>query len=127
MKTLFQSKNTLRQPLTRIAIAIAALALSACATMETEALNNNEVAATVRADKQLIAKDVEPLNGSLTLEEAIARSIKYNAERRLRAMEEAVAYGTFEAGSFDMLPKLVASAGYRDRRELKHDDTSSGR
>lgn len=115
MKTLFQSKNTLRQPLTRIAIAVAALALSACATMETEALNNNEVAATVRADKQLIAKDVEPLNGSLTLEEAIARSIKYNAERRLRAMEEAVAYGTFEAGSFDMLPKLVASAGYRDR------------
>ena len=41
MKTLFQSKHTLRQPLSRIAIAVAALALSACATMETEVLKNN--------------------------------------------------------------------------------------
>lgn len=56
-----------------------------------------------------------PLNGPLSLDEAIARAVKYNAERHYRAMEEAVATNTFEAGKFDMLPKLIASAGYRDR------------
>ena len=30
-------------------------------------------------------------------------------------MEEAVAQGTYDVSTFDMLPKLVASAGYRYR------------
>jgi outer membrane protein TolC len=60
---------------------------------------------------------VQPLTGPLKLEEAIARAIKYNAERRVKAIEEAIAEGTFEAGKFDMLPKLVASAGYRYRNK----------
>jgi outer membrane protein TolC len=42
-------------------------------------------------------------------------AIKYNAAQRLRGMEEAVAQGTADVAKFDMLPKLVASAGYRYR------------
>ena len=56
-----------------------------------------------------------PVSGPVPLEEAIARAIKYNAGQRLRAMEEAVAQGTYDVSTFDMLPKLVASAGYRYR------------
>lgn len=89
--------------------------LSGCANLNPEALTNAEVANAVQADKQALAKDVEPLAGPLTLEGAIARAIRNNAERRVRAMEEAVALGTVEVGNYDMLPKLVASAGYRDR------------
>ncbi|MEG0883047.1 MAG: hypothetical protein RSH52_17540, partial [Janthinobacterium sp.] len=47
------------------------------------------------------------LPATVTLEEAIARAIKYNAVQRLRAMEEAVAQGTYQVSKFDMLPKLV--------------------
>lgn len=94
-----------------------ALGLTGCATLEPQALEPAQIQATTQADKARLAQDVEPLNGALGLEEAIARAIKYNAERRLKAMEEAVAYGTFEAGRFDMLPKLVASAGYRYRNK----------
>jgi outer membrane protein TolC len=89
--------------------------LAGCANLNPEALTNSEVAATVKADQQALAKDAEPLNGALTLEGAVARAIRHNAERRVRAMEEAVALGSVEVGNYDMLPKLVASAGYRDR------------
>lgn len=89
--------------------------LSGCGTLQLESLESSEIIAATTADKDELQRNVEPLTGPLTLEDAIARAIKYNAERRLRAMEEAVAVGSFEAGKYDMLPKLVASAGYRDR------------
>lgn len=94
-----------------------AVVLSGCSTLnvETARLSNSEVRETLQQDKAALQRDVEPLTGPLTLDGAIARAIKYNADRRYRAMEEAVAMGTFEAGKFDMLPKLVASAGYRER------------
>lgn len=97
--------------------AVSLLVLSGCSTLNVEnaKLTLPEVRATLQEDKAALTKDVEPLTGPLTLDNAIARAIKYNADRRFRAMEEAVALGTFEAGKFDMLPKLVASAGYRDR------------
>jgi outer membrane protein TolC len=59
--------------------------------------------------------NVEPLRARLTLDEAIARALKYNLDRRARLMEEAVAAQQFEAGKYDMLPRLVASAGYTAR------------
>ena len=89
--------------------------LSACASLQPEPLSTSEIQATSAADRLIAHKDVEPLQGPLTLEEAIARAIKYNLERRVRRMEESVAMGQFETGNYDMLPKLVASAGYRDR------------
>jgi len=107
-------------PATVKALSLAAaslLVLSGCSTLNVDhaRLSLPEVRATLQEDKVALGKDVEPLAGPLTLDGAIARAIKYNADRRFRAMEEAVALGAFEAGKFDMLPKLVASAGYRDR------------
>jgi outer membrane protein TolC len=113
---------------TTIALVIS-LALAGCATLEPKALQPAEIAAATKAARTELAKDVEPLSGPLTLEEAIARAIKYNAERRLKAMEEAVATRTFEAGKFDMLPNVVASAGYRYRdKELitRSEDSVTG-
>lgn len=99
-------------------IALGALSfLGGCSTFDVESarLSNQEIQSTLAADKAKLSSDIVPLNGPLSLEEAIARAIKYNADRRFKAMEEAVAMGTFEAGQYDMLPKLIASAGYRDR------------
>ena len=93
------------------------LTLSACSTLNVQSakLSLPEVRAALDEDKAALKRGVEPLAGPLTLDGAIARAIKYNAERRYKAMEEAVAMGTFEAGQFDLLPKMIASAGYRDR------------
>ena len=55
------------------------------------------------------------MSGPLALEEAIARALKYNLEGRVRSMEQALALNQFDASQYDMLPKLVAAAGYRER------------
>jgi len=73
------------------------------------------ITATSNSDVQRLRSEVEPLSGPLSLDDAIARAIKYNLERRVKMMEEAVALGQWDASQYDMLPKLVASAGYRDR------------
>ncbi|WP_426161854.1 TolC family protein [Pseudoduganella sp. R-32] len=106
------------RPINKIALGAASLLiLSGCSTLNVDGakLTLPEVRAALREDKTALARDVEPLNGPLTLDNAIARAIKYNADRRFRAIELAVAQDSFEAGKYDMLPKLVASAGYRDR------------
>ncbi len=105
-------------PINKIALGVASLLiLSGCSTLNVDSakLTLPEVRAALQKDKSALNRDVEPLNGPLTLDNAIARAMKYNADRRFRAMEQAVAQDSFEAGKFDMLPKLVASAGYRDR------------
>lgn len=66
------------------------------------------------------AKDnVEPITGALTLDEALARALKYNLDRRVRMMEEALAFKQLDVSSLDMLPKLLAQAGYNWRNNDK--------
>jgi outer membrane protein TolC len=103
--------------LNSLTVAAMVAALSGCASVDLDArkLQVEEVRATVQLDKAALAKDVEPLSGPLTLEQAIARAVKYNAEIHYKAMEQALALGTFDVAQFDWLPKLVASAGYRER------------
>ena len=64
------------------------------------------------ADRASAGKHSEPLTGPLTLEEAMARALKYNLDRRAKLMEEALAMRQFDAAQYDMLPRLLASAGY---------------
>ncbi len=54
----------------------------------------------------------EPLDGPLSLAQAVARSIKYQAEYRQRRMEEAAAEAQLDVSQFDLLPKLTLNAGY---------------
>ncbi len=63
---------------------------------------------------QLFAEQ-EPISAPLTLSEATARAIKYQAEYRVRLMEEAAALGQLNVAQFDLLPKLAANAGYSTR------------
>jgi len=98
------------------AAVVAMLTLVAgCASIQPEPITTKSVTSTSVDDLQRINSVVEPLNGPLSMEEAIARAIKYNLNRQVRMMEEAVSLGQLEVSRFDMLPKLVASAGYRDR------------
>jgi RND family efflux transporter MFP subunit len=110
---------------TLLMASMATLLSSGCATFEPEALQPQEIKETLSADRVNLTRDIEPLAGPLTLEETIARAIKYNADRRYKAMEEAVAQGNLDVGKFDMLPKLVASAGYRYRYRDKDLTTRS--
>lgn len=93
----------------------ATLFLGGCSSIRPQPLSTNEVNETSSAEIQRVRNHIEPLAGALTLDEAIARAIKYNLDRRVKMMEEAVANRRLDAGEYDLLPKLVAGAGYRDR------------
>src|SRR2546425_2450686 len=57
----------------------------------------------------------EPIERPLSLAEATARAVKYQAEHRQRRMEEAAAAAQLDVAQFDLLPKLTANAGYSTR------------
>ncbi len=99
-----------------------ALALGGCATITPQALKQQELSDTTQADSFAMLKDVEPLPAALSMDEAIARALKYNLDRRTRLMEESLAMGQLDVAKFDMLPKLLAQAGYmwRDTDRLSY-------
>jgi outer membrane protein TolC len=58
---------------------------------------------------------VEPITRALSLDEALARALKYNLNQRAQLMEQAIALNVWQAGNFDMLPRALATAGYHNR------------
>ncbi|OJW49178.1 MAG: hypothetical protein BGO63_17405 [Candidatus Accumulibacter sp. 66-26] len=94
-------------------VALATL-VAGCSTLP-QALDQGEQKQLAAADRRASQAGVEPLAKPLTLAEAVARGLKYNLDHRSRLMEQAVAMGQLDLSNFDMLPKLVASAGYSER------------
>ncbi len=100
----------------RAGLSVAAIAaLSACAPLPTQKLDDAAIAEQTAADRTAARRDVPPLTGPLTLDEAIARALKYNLDRRAKQMEEVFALRQFNELGHDSLPKLMASAGYTSR------------
>ncbi|MEY4211139.1 MAG: hypothetical protein RLZ92_1520, partial [Pseudomonadota bacterium] len=79
------------------------------------ALTSQERETQISADSAVIFKDQEPLTAPLTLYQAMSRALKYNQDHRVKMMEKAVAEGQASLAKFDLLPDLVASAGYNGR------------
>ena len=92
-----------------------ALLLSACASIEPEMLSHQTLLEEGRRDLSASQKDVEPITGPLSMEQAMARALKYNLDRRARMMDEALQLKQLDVSHYDMLPKLLAQAGYTSR------------
>ena len=97
-------------------IAVSCAVLSACA-IKPEPLGVAEQKLQLSIDREMARKDVEVLSQPLTLDQAIARAIKYNLDHRVRMMEQAVAIGQLDLSRFDMWPQAMASAGYTTRNK----------
>lgn len=102
-------------------LAAAILGLSACSTPPPAPLNDAEIQSVNRADQEAMHKDVAPIKGPLTLDEALARALKYNLDRRAKLLEEALALNQFDANRYDMLPRLTGQMNWRSR---SNDSTS---
>ena len=116
MTTLFKKHAKLSpRKLPRLLALPVVLLVVGCSTVTPKLATQEEVTERVKADTQGMYTGQMPINGPITLEEAIARTLKYNLDYRLKKMESALALGLAEYGSYDMLPKLLATAGYRTR------------
>ena len=100
-----------------ISVVVGTLLLAGCGGIRPTPIEQEELSAIAKADRAAAVAEVEPLKGALTLEEAIARALKYNLERRSRMMEEAIALNQLDVSEYDMLPRLIAQAGYHTRNQ----------
>ena len=97
-------------------VVVSCAILSACA-IKPEPLGVAEQKMQLSIDREMARKDVAALNAPLTLDQAIARAIKYNLDHRVRMMEQSVAIGQLDLSRFDMWPQAMASAGYTTRNK----------
>jgi outer membrane protein TolC len=96
-----------------MAAAVAVL-LAGCSVNPVQ-VTPEEVAQRVTNDQAQMYKDQAPVSGPIGYSDALARALKYNLDYRLKLMESALARGLLDVSAADMLPKLVADAGYNDR------------
>jgi outer membrane protein TolC len=98
-------------------VIIAATTLSGCAIHPKPFTNSERVQSAHASRAELTAKQ-DPVSGPITLDEAMARAIRYNLDNRVKMMEEVLAQKQLDLSNFDLLPKLTAAAGYTGRDEL---------
>lgn len=75
----------------------------------------DELAGKADQGRTRLYRDQESITGRVSQYEAMARALKYNLDHRIKEMEKALAEGNLETARYDLLPELVASAGYSDR------------
>lgn len=105
--------NFIRKTLV-ISPAVITFALAGC-SLTPKPLTVSEQQDLLFQDRMRAQADVEPVGNLLTFNEAVARGLKYNLDHRSKLLEQAIAMGTYEVSKFDMLPKILASAGYNYR------------
>src|SRR5215831_18908055 len=99
----------------RVGAALAAVALVAGCAVRPTPLEDNERAGIAQQSRERLFAGQEELTQPLTLYEATARAIKYQADYRAKLMEDAAALTQLDVAQFDMLPRLTANAGYSSR------------
>jgi multidrug efflux system outer membrane protein len=91
--------------------AIVSVLVSGCA-IQPEPISALEHRNRVLNDVGEIYRNQEPIKAPITLYEAVARALKYNFDYRLSMMEAALQDTQLSVATVNMLPKLMANAGY---------------
>lgn len=107
-----------------LVLSLAVIWLSGCGIKPTP-FTDAERTQTAQTDRTSMFAQQQAVSGPITLDEAMARAIRYNLDHRLKMMEEALAQKQLDLSNFDLLPKLTAQAGYTTRNhELASSSTN---
>lgn len=99
---------------TAFAVFLGVFILTGC-SVNNDPLTRAQVIAANQLHLLEIMDRIEPFGEILSLQEAIARGLKYNLDHRLALLEVSVAAGKVDSGRFDMLPEMMTTAGYDGR------------
>lgn len=116
-KTVNPLLSSVTAPRTRkrlLPLMIGTVLLAGCA-VHPHPISLDERRADLANDRRDMYSGQEAVTGPVTLEEAMARALKYNLDHRIKLMEEAVAQDQLSAANWDLLPQLTAAAGYSTR------------
>ena len=93
---------------------LALLGLSGC-VVKPDPISEEEHWRRAQADRADTAREQPPPTRPLTVEEAVARAVKYNLDHRLALMEKAFQARQIDIANLQMLPNLALGAGYTIR------------
>lgn len=99
----------------KILLSGAALLVLAGCTVTPEVMTETENRTTAAQLRQSLIAEQEPIKGPIDLYESMARALKYNLDHRVAMMEFDLAQRDYDLSKFDMLPQVVANAGYYGR------------
>lgn len=91
-----------------------ALSVSAC-TITPKPLTTGAISKFASERLARVADNQEPVSGTISLYDAMARALKYNLDYHVELYNEALASKELENARVDLLPNLVANAGYSGR------------
>lgn len=103
--------------LCRLAVATVVAGFLAGCAVTPQPMTASDIQAQSAEDQALLFADQEVIAAPVSLEEALARSIRYNLDYRLAMMEQALSQRQLELVRYDMLPRLAANAGWVGRSE----------
>ena len=98
-------------------LAMLSIYLAACAAIP-EQLSGDDLEKSASDDRTAMFSESGTIVGSLSLQEAVARAIKFNLDHKAKAMEQALALNQVNLDSYELLPTIAAKAGYSDRTEF---------
>ena len=96
-------------------LSAALAAITACQSHSPEPLSPVELEASARVLRGTIAANGDPVVAPIGVFEAMARAMKNNLDHRVSMMEADLARRDYQLSGHEMLPKVVASAGYFGR------------
>lgn len=109
-------KKLVKTPAARtLVLSCLVLALAGCGAIQPRPFTADEIKDRVAEDRVQMYADQEPITAPIDFYEAAARALKYNLDYKLKLMEHALTQSLHDVSTHEMLPKLVASAGYVDR------------
>ena len=99
----------------RLTTACLPLLLAACGSIAPKAFSTDEIRDRAAQDVLSMYQDQEPISEPIDFHEAAARALKYNLDYKLKLMETALSRSLWDVSTYEMLPKIVAGAGYSNR------------
>jgi outer membrane protein TolC len=114
---IYSNMNKLNVGKISVVAAIFSFGLVGCFTTPKH-LQMDEQLQMLSEDRIKAQKNVEPVGSLLSFNEAVARGLKYNLDHRAKLLEQAIALGAYDLSKFDMLPKILTTAGYNYRNNF---------
>jgi len=99
----------------KLLIGVALLTFTVGCATKVDPLSKEDRLERASSDLAVMFQGQEPITKPITIGEAIARALTYNLDHRLKKMETALAVRKYEFDRTEMLPRLVADAGYSRR------------
>ncbi|MBL4644838.1 MAG: TolC family protein, partial [Rhizobiales bacterium] len=94
------------------------LLLSGCVVLP-DPISLTDRANRVETDLLAIYASQEPVKGRIDFPEAVARALKYNVDKKLQEFEAQISRRSIRSATLDMLPDIVANAGYSGRDKYR--------